>query len=146
MSRTLPPALDLAQLLSSWQLRLRSEHKSPSTVKICSDGVKAFLRWCDSSAVAPTLDRDTVSAFTAALLENGAEPATARSRRLSLKRFAKWLHDEGELDTNPLLGSATAEADTKVTDALTADELKLLIKACAGKTLRERRDEVIVRL
>jgi site-specific recombinase XerD len=90
----LPPPLDLAQLLPSWQLRLRSEHKSPSTVTIYSDGVKAFLRWCDSASVAATLDRDTVSAFTAALLESGAEPATARSRQLSLKRFATWLNEK----------------------------------------------------
>ena len=87
-----------------------------------------------------------MSAFTAALLEAGAEPATARSRQLSCKRFAAWLHAEGELDTNPLLGLQPPKLDTKVTDALTGDELKALIKACAGKDLRERRDEAIVRL
>ena len=63
-----------------------------------------------------------------------------------MKRFAAWLNAEGELDTNPLLGLQPPKLDTKVTDALTGDELKALIKACAGKGLRERRDEAIVRL
>ena len=145
MPKKLPP-LDLAQLLPSWQLRLRSEHKAAATVKIYGDGVTAFLRWCQSSGVPASLDRDTVTAFTAALLEAGAEPATARSRQLSLKRFAAWLTAEGELDSDPLMGMKPPKLDTKVTDALTGDELKALIKACAGKGLRERRDEAIVRL
>ena len=63
-----------------------------------------------------------------------------------MQRFAAWLHAEGELDTNPLLGLQPPKLDTKVTDALTGDELKALIKACAGKDLRERRHEAIVRL
>jgi integrase len=87
-----------------------------------------------------------VQAFTAALLESGAEAATARSRQLSLKRFSAWLTDEGELATDPLLGVKSPKLDTKVTDALTDDELKRLLKACAGRDLRERRDEAIVRL
>ncbi|MFB1299019.1 tyrosine-type recombinase/integrase [Mycobacterium sp. pW049] len=145
MPRNLPP-LDLAALLTSWQLALRAERKSPSTLKVYSDGVNGFLRWCDTNGVDPVLDRTTVQAFTAALLEAGAEAATARSRQLSLKRFSAWLTDEGEFNTDPLLGLKPPKLDTKVTDALTDDELKRLIKACAGRDLRERRDEAIVRL
>ena len=33
-----------------------------------------------------------------------------------------------------------------MTESLTDDELRRLIKACAGKELRDRRDEAIVRL
>ncbi len=87
-----------------------------------------------------------MQAFTAELLDAGAEPATARSRQLSLKRFSAWLTEEGELDADPLLGLEPPKLDTKVTDALTDDELKAMIKACSGKSLRERRDEAIVRL
>ena len=36
--------------------------------------------------------------------------------------------------------------DNKVVDALTDDQLRLLIKACTGKELMDRRDEAIVRL
>ena len=87
-----------------------------------------------------------MQAFTAGLLDAGAEPATARSRQLSLKRFSAWLTEEGELDADPLLGLKPPKLDTKVTDALTDEELRALIKACSGKSLRERRDEAIVRL
>jgi integrase len=36
--------------------------------------------------------------------------------------------------------------NVKVVDALTDDQLRALIKACAGKEFRDRRDEAIVRL
>jgi integrase/recombinase XerD len=45
-----------------------------------------------------------VQAFSADLLDAGAQAATARSRHMALRRFSAWLAEEGELDANPLLG------------------------------------------
>lgn len=146
MKRSASPSPDLAALLPSWELALRAERKSPATVKVYGDGVRALLRWCDTNHTDPVLDRPTVNAFTAALLEAGAEPATARSRQLSLKRFSAWLLDEDEIDDDRLLGVKPPKLDTKVTPSLTEDDLKALIKACRGTDLRERRDEAVVRL
>jgi site-specific recombinase XerD len=136
---------DLAALLPSWQLALRAERKSPNTIAAYSEGVTGFLRWCQRTGTTPELTKTTVQAFTAALLDDGAEPATARSRHMALRRFAAWLAEEGELDANPLLGVKPPKLDTKVTEALTDDQLRLLIKACAGKDFVARRDEAIVR-
>ena len=143
MSSSLP---DLAGLLPSWELALRAERKSPKTVDAYTTGVRLFLRWCADTGTTSELTRATVQGFTAALLESGAEAATARSRHMALRRFAAWLADEGELDTNPLLGVKPPKLDTKVTDALTDDQLRRLIKGCQGKDLIDRRDEAIVRL
>ncbi len=139
-------SLDLAELLPSWELALRSERKSPKTVDVYGAGVRAFLRWCADTGTPPTLDRTTVQAFTVALLDAGAEPATARLRQLSMRRFSAWLAKEGEIDTDPLLGMRPPKIDVKVADPLTEDELKALIKACQGKGIRDRRDEAIIRL
>jgi len=141
-----PPPLDLGALLPSWELALRSENKSASTVKIYGDGVRGYLRWCDARGRPAILDRDLVKAFVADLLGAGAEPATARSRQLSLRRFSAWLAEEREIDDDPLIGLKAPKLDTKVTESLTDDELRLLIKACAGQEFRDRRDEAIVRL
>lgn len=133
-------------MLPSWQLALTAERKSDSTIKIYSDGVNAFLRWCDETGTVPELTKLTVQTFTAALLARGAEPATARSRQLSLKRFSAWLTEEGELDADLLVGVKPPKLDTKVTEALDDDELKRLIKACQGKEFRDIRDMAVVRL
>ncbi len=137
--------LDLAVLLPSWELALRAERKSPQTVKSYGDGVRRFLSWCSGQGRPAVLDRPTVTAFVAALLEEGAEPATARSRHLALRRFSAWLVEEGEADVDPLLGTRPPKLDVKVVDPLTEQELKALISACAGRDLRDRRDEAIVR-
>jgi integrase/recombinase XerD len=143
MPSTLP---DLAALLESWQLAMRAERKSPGTIKTYSDGVTGFLRWCDSNCTKPELTKLIVQRFIADLLDRGAEASTAHARHKALRRFAAWLVDEGELDVDPLLGSKAPRVDRKMVHALTDDQLKLLIKACQGKGLRDRRDEAIVRL
>jgi len=144
--RRKPPAVDLAALLPSWELSLRAERKSPQTVKSYGDGVRAFLRWCDEHGHSPALERDLMKGFVADLLEAGAEPSTARSRQLGVRRFSAWLAEEGEIDDDPLLGLKAPKLDSKVTDSLTDDELRRLLKACVGKEFRDRRDEAIVRL
>jgi integrase len=133
-------------LLPSWELALRAERKSPETVKAYGDGVRRFLAWCDKAGTQPVLDRPTVAGFVAALLEAGAEPSTARSRHLALRRFSAWLVEEEELPRDELLGSKPPKLDTKVVPVLTESQIAALLKACRGPDLRDRRDEAIVRL
>jgi site-specific recombinase XerD len=146
MARRKPVDLDLTALLPSWELALRSERKSPATVKVYGDGVRAYFRWCAEHSHSPALDRDLIKAFVADLLDAGAEAATARSRQLAMRRFSTWLEEEGEIESDPLLGLKAPKLDAKVTDSLSDDELRRLIKACGGKEFRDRRDDAIVRL
>jgi site-specific recombinase XerD len=133
-------------LLDSWLLHLRAERKSPKTVKVYGDGVRRFLVWCKDSGHEPFLDRPTMAAFLTDLLDNGAEPATARSRHLSVKRFSAWLAEEEEIPSDELFGSKPPKLDVKVVPVLTEDEITRLLKACAGKDFREIRDTAIIRL
>ena len=137
---------DLRTLLGSWELHLRAERKSPATIKSYADGVRRFLAWCADTGHSPTLDRRTVAAFVADILDSGAEPATARSRHLALRRFSAWLVEERELRDDPLLGSKPPKLDAKVVPVLTEEQLRALVKACDGPDLRDRRDESVVRL
>lgn len=146
MSRRKAPTLDLPGLLPSWELHLRAERKSKQTIKSYGDGVRGFIRWCEANGQSPALDRNLVQGFIVSLLDGGAEPSTARARQLAVRRFSNWLVEEGEIAEDPLLGLKAPKLDQKVTDSLTDDELRLLIKACSGKEFRDRRDEAIVRL
>lgn len=138
--------MDLTALFGSWTLHLRAERKSPQTIKSYGDGVRLWLAWCARTGTPAVLDRRTVNSFVADLLDAGAEGATARSRQLSLRRFSAWLVEEGEIDRDELLGLKPPKLDVKVVPALTDEQLAALIKACAGKEFRDRRDEAIVRL
>lgn len=137
---------DLTGLLPSWELHLRAERKSPQTVKAYGDGVRRFLAWAAAAGRPAVLDRAGVNAFVADLLEAGAEPSTARSRQLALRRFSAWLAEEGETDADPLLGLKAPKLDAKVVEPLTEAQIAALVAACAGRELRDRRDEALVRL
>jgi integrase/recombinase XerD len=137
---------DLGALLTSWELALRAERKSPQTVKAYGDGVRRFLTFCESTGSSPVLERATVAAFVADLLEQGAEPATARSRQLALKRFSAWLADEEEIPRDELVGTKPVKLDSKVYQPLTDEQVKAMIAACAGlDQFRDRRDEALIR-
>lgn len=138
---------DLASLLGSWELSLRAERKSPQTVKAYGDGVRRFLSWAEQNGRSPDLDRRSVAAFTAGLLDEGAQASTARSRQLAVRRFSAWLAEEGEIERDELIGIKAPKLDQKVIDPLTDLEIKAMLKACAstGNTLWDRRDEAILR-
>ena len=137
---------DVEVLLDSWVIHLRAERKSGNTIKAYTKGVVQFLDWCEANNRPPELNRRAVGAWIADLLDAGAEGSTARSRQLSIRRFSAWLADEDEIDRDELLGLKPPKLDVKVTDSLTDDQCRALLKACQGRTLRDRRDEAIVRL
>lgn len=147
-----PVAPNLDLLLPSWQLSLRADRKSVTTLKTYADGVRFYLEWCAGQQVAP-LERGSIRGWVAALLDKGNQPATARARQLAVRRFTSWLAEEGEIPTDPFIGIKAPKLDTKVIEPLTDDSLRALLKACLppkGSTpaemLRYRRDEAILRL
>jgi site-specific recombinase XerD len=147
--RTAAP--DLAALSGSWALSLRAARKSPQTVKTYTDGVRFYLNWCADTGSEP-LERASLREWVAQLLDNGAQPATAVSRQLAVRRFTAWLTEEGEIPADPFLGFKAPKIDSKVIEPLTDDELRRLLKACTvpkgatpAEALRHRRDEAILR-
>jgi integrase len=151
---------ELAALLPSWELALRAERKSPGTVKSYGAGVRSYLRWCAAAGArgdrgdrggrigttTPTLSRSAAQAWIGDMLADGAEAATAHSRLKGLRRYSAWLYAEGEQETDPLAGLKSPRIDAKVVPALSEDQLRRLIKACAGRSFTDRRDEALVRL
>lgn len=144
---TTPDPHETMTLLDSWIVALRAERKSPQTIKSYVNGVRQFADWAEDNAVPPRLDRATVNAFSAHLLDDlEREPATVRARQLALKRFSAWLAAEGEIPEDRLVGLKSAKLDSKVIEPLTEDEIKALLKSCAtGDQFRARRDTAIVR-
>jgi site-specific recombinase XerD len=135
----------LLALLDSWKLAMEAERKAPYTIDSYVRGVRYYLAWCGD---ADPLDRATLQRWVTHILANGAEPATARIRQQAVRRFAAWLADpeQGEIDADPFLGMKPPRVDAKVVERLSDDDLRLMLKACAGKELRDRRDEACLRL
>ncbi len=140
------------ELTASWELALRAERKSPATIKVYRDGVQRYLTWCTERGAEP-MDRTSLNLWIAGLLDAGAAPGTARMRQLAVRRFVAWQIVVGRLPADPFLGVKAPKVDEPVVDPLTDDELRALIRACAGpahgqrhQRLHHLRDEAIIRL
>lgn len=140
------PPLDITDLVDSWVIALKSARRSSSTLKIYTTSVDRYLQWCDHKGYPRQIDRGQVSTWIAELLDAGAQPTTAAARLAGVRQFSKWLAEEGETPSDPLLRLNAPKGDMPITPVLGDDELKALIKACNGNRLRDRRDEAIVRL
>jgi integrase/recombinase XerD len=143
--RVLPP-LDIATLVDSFEIALKSARRSPSTLTIYLSSIRLYLRWCADNGHPAQIDRGQVSAWIAAMLDGGAQPTTAAARLAGVRQFSKWRGAEGEIDSDPLLRLNAPKSDVPIPPVLMDDELRAPIKACQGQRLRDRRDEAIVRL
>ena len=133
-------------MLPSWKLALAADRKSKATIEAYILGAQLYLRWCAEGGHPAVLERQQVRTWIAELLAAGAAPATARTRQAAVKRYSAWLEEEGETDTDPLLGLRPPKLDVPVTESLTDNECAALVKACQGKEFIDRRDEAIARL
>lgn len=137
----------LQGLLTSWKLDMEAMHLSKNTVDSYIRGVRLYLEWCGDQGYAEPLTKRVLNLWVTHILSQ-SEAATARTRQQAVRRFSAWLAhpDQAEIDSDPLVGVAPPKLDSKVVEVLTTDQLRRMVKACAGKELRDRRDEACLRL
>jgi site-specific recombinase XerD len=136
----------MLDLLDSWVVHLQAENRAQRTIKVYSTGLRQYRQYCVDNGLPEELDRKTVRAWIASLMEAGLEPATADVRLTAVKRYAAWLYDEDETDTNILLGLKAPKLGQKIVRPLSLDDIRALLAACRGKDLLARRDEAVIRL
>lgn len=138
----------LEDLHRSFGRHLRAEGRSERTVAIYGQSITFFSRWLVAHGREPTvaeLNRAAIREWLADLADI-REASTVRTRHKGLHRFCRWLVDEEELEKDPMAGLAPPSAQNKPVPVLTDAELERLLKACQGKTFRDRRDEAMVRV
>jgi site-specific recombinase XerD len=138
----------LLDLQRSFGRHLRAEGKADRTIVIYGQAIRFFSEWLEAQGRPATLDELTRPAVREwlAQLADLHEPSTVKTRYRGLFRFCGWLVDEDELPENPMKTLAPPQPKSKPVPVLTDDELTALMKACAGKDFRDRRDEALIRL
>jgi site-specific recombinase XerD len=148
----------ITDLAASFRRFLRAAGKADRTITLYGMSIRMFVDWLEKQDRPATLDqftRHAVAAWMADLMEVN-EPSTAATRLRGLRRFARWLVTEGEIERAPTEGVEIPAPADKPVEILTDDELGRLIKACAvgkaktgafdAQVFEGRRDEVIVRV
>ncbi|SCL57163.1 tyrosine-type recombinase/integrase [Micromonospora chersina] len=149
---------EISDLAASFRRHLRAAGKADRTLTLYGQSIRFFCDWLAAQGRPTTLDqlhRHAVSAWLADLSER-VDVETVRTRLRGMRRFARWLVAEGELDKAPTEGVEMPARLDKPVRVLTDEELIRLLKQCAVARGRAgvfdrrifdgRRDEVIIRL
>lgn len=140
----------IGELMLEFSATLRAQRRSPLTITGYGTAVKqfdAFLTVQGMPRDIAQIKREHVEAFIVGLIEKHSA-STAATRFRALQQFFRWAQEEGEVpkDRNPMANMKAPAADEKVPAVLSADQVKLLIKACTGQTFEDRRDTALLLL
>jgi site-specific recombinase XerD len=91
------------------------------------------------------LNREHVESFVEYLLDR-TSASTAATRYRGLQQFFRWLQEDGEITTNPMLNMRPPKFDDKEVAVVDADDIRKVLATCRGRTFEDRRDEAVLLL
>jgi site-specific recombinase XerD len=155
-----PAPLDLAPLATSWLRSLRARNLSLNTQRIyrtAAEGLTAFILSYSpdpddpDARPAPTtlegkdtgLHREHIEAYISTLIKPDSA-GNAHQHFRTLRTWFTWLVDEEEMDRSPMRTMKAPELGEVEVPIIPDEDIKKLLKACAGKGYAERRDTAII--
>lgn len=154
------PVDDLRTLLPDWRIHLRARQLSSATVRTYLRDAEQFVEFLTASGM-PTavgsIAREHLEHYLVALSERPSRqidrrtgepkpisPAYVNKQYRSLQQLFKWLHEDGEIDTNPFARMKPPQVPEKPVPVITPEQTDALFATCKGHTLENRRDAAIL--
>ncbi|GII84554.1 recombinase XerC [Sphaerisporangium siamense] len=144
-----PRGADLETLLDSWTLALEAANKSPRTIRSYTDTAKAFIAFLAGNSYptdAEGVQAEHVRAFLRAEIER-TSPASADVRFRNLGVWWNWMcapEQAERTQPSPVHKSDRPKVSRKIRKYLSEEEVRALLKTCAGTGFEARRDTAII--
>jgi site-specific recombinase XerD len=141
-----PAPNSIIRLLPSWTISLQAQNKSPRTIGGYTESMRQFLAFLVESGMPTTVDgvrREHVESYIAHVLDRH-KPSTAATRYKGLRIFFEWAREEGDITESPMRNMKPPAIPETMPNVLTDDEMRRVLKVCAGSTFANRRDLAIV--
>jgi len=139
---------DRRQLLESFELSLAAANLSLATLRLYGHGIRklyAFLDRIGLDVPIGSISAEHLREFIRHEREAGAAPATLDALHRAMRRFWKFLVEEGEVTEDVAAKIPAPRQEVKVVEALTGEQIAAVFKACRrDKTTLGRRDEAII--
>lgn len=132
-----------------WELDLRVANRAKETIRVYGDTLRqfeAFLREMGMPLDPASITREHVAHFLESLQKAGRAEATVASRYRSLRRYFRWLVEKGERKDSPMRLMHEPKVPERMAPCLSEDEVKKLLRACAGNLWVDKRDRALIRL
>ena len=131
-------------LLRAFHLALTVEGLRPATIENYVGDVRHFAAWLGERD-----PRDVTTADLRAFLAEyaqGRRAKTVRETQIALKRFFRFLAEEGEVRRDPAQALRLMSYRVDPQPTYTQDEVETLLAACGTRTLEGVRDRALVRV
>lgn len=136
--------------LDSFVLSLQADNRSPNTIRTYKWALLTLRDWLASQGRSTDplqVTRDDARGWMAHMLATGKETSAAGAFAAASK-FFHWLLDEEPdlIEHSPLERMKAPKIHDKPVEFVSADEVKRLLKACAGTDFEGRRDTAVIRI
>jgi site-specific recombinase XerD len=125
--------------LDGYIFHLKARNLSPATIKATKEYLRPFVASHDPLVVS----RRDLEGYLSALHER-CLPSTVWTAWRHLKGFFTWLHAEGDLDSNPMLGVPRPLVPPIEVNCLNEYGIEVLLATCSGRSFEDRRDRAII--
>jgi len=132
-----------------WEIDLGVANRAKKTIQLYGDTLgqfEAFLRQMGMPLDVANITREHVTHYLESLQKAGRAEATVAARYRSLRRYFHWLEDIGEIKDSPMRKMQQPQISEKMAPCLSEDELRGLLRACAGSLWVDKRDKALIRL
>jgi len=145
---------DLSLLLPDWATHLRARNIAPRTIDSYAAVGRDFLTYLRDKGMPTAVSavrREHIEAFLADLSDRPTKrggpmsAATVARHYRSLQQMFRWLDEDGEITDNPMARMRPVQVPLQPVPVFTDDELRALLKVCAGNTFENRRDTALIR-
>ena len=142
------PTRDIRDLIAVWEASLRSQNRSPNTIRSYGDTVRLLVEFLDThghSSKVSAVTQEHIELFISDQLERW-RPGTAAVRFRSLKPFFKWLVDRSLISSSPMTVMKAPRIPDRPVPIVGDEDLRRLLKACDGDEFEDVRDRALLRV
>jgi integrase/recombinase XerC len=126
-------------ILRAYIFHLRARNLSPATVKATEEYIRPFIDCHDPL----TATRRDIETYLAAMSER-CKPSSVWTAWRHLRGFFTWLHNEGDISSNPMIGVTKPIVPPAEITVLTPLQVRALLATCKGADAIARRDHAIL--
>lgn len=132
-------------LLSSFRLALRAEGIKEKTLAIYADAVMRLERFRVERGMPPitAMTAEHLREFFGEMQGRNA-PSTVNQRYRSIKRFYRWLLEDGELSDNPMLRIRPPRVPDQIKEHYGTEAIERVLRACGDRSWTALRDRAMV--
>lgn len=133
---------EFERLYPAWELEdLRYHRLAANTIISYRRGLFTFADWLPDDVGPADVTRAHIKAWVVGITEATPQGSTtARSWFPALRRFFRWMVEEGERDTDPTEGLKTPKPAPTTTAVLGMSDIKKLLESCRGNSFLAVRD------